>query len=77
MSDPSDTDLGKALLTESLKLLLKRVKDGDATAAELNVAMQAVARMGIEMRPTVSNPMGQLSKALTDKLPFAGSDTAH
>ena len=71
--------LGKEILTATLLLLLKRVRAGEATAAEMNVAMQTVKAMGIEMIPTKSNAAGKLRQALTDRLPFAGqdSDTAH
>jgi hypothetical protein len=52
--------------------LLKRVRDGAATAADLNVARAFLKDNGVE----VSNPahMGELAGAVTDALPFEAPD---
>jgi hypothetical protein len=75
MSKSENLNLAELLLTGTLKLLVERVKDGSATAADLAVAHKLVKDCGVQMLPTETNPMGKLMGALTDKLPFAGSDT--
>ena len=65
-------DLAKQLLTDVARRLLQRVRAGKATAADLNVARALCKDQGIGMRPTKTNPLGQLAGALTDNLPFAG-----
>lgn len=74
MSQSDNEALAKLLLNKTLEALLARVKSGEATAAELNVALQAVKAMGIEMIPKKGNAAGKLAGALTDTLPFAGDD---
>jgi hypothetical protein len=51
--------------------LLKRIRDGEATAADLNCARQWLKDNGIEARRTASNPLGQLA----DHLPQFDDDT--
>ena len=46
--------------------LLKRVKDPEAKASDLNVARQFLKDNGIEAIPTDNSPL----KALVDELPF-------
>ena len=50
--------------------LLKRVRDGTATAADLNVARQFLKDNNINAIPTKDNGIGNLAKAL----PFQSSD---
>lgn len=66
--DPKE--LGKLLLTENLKALLRRIRSGEATAADMNVARAACKDLGVEMLPTPGNPLGQLQQAVTHNLPF-------
>jgi hypothetical protein len=73
----TNEQLGQLLLTENLKLMVRKIRGGEATAADQNVALMAVKAMGIQMIPKPTNPLGQLTKAITDNLPFAGTDTAH
>jgi len=47
--------------------LLKKVKDEDVKASDLNVARQFLKDNGIDGLPTNDNPLGQL----IDELPFA------
>ena len=47
--------------------LLKKVKDEDVKASDLNVARQFLKDNGIDGLPTNDNPLGQL----VDELPFA------
>ena len=46
--------------------LLKRVKDPEAKASDLNVARQFLKDIGIEAIPVDNSPL----KALVDELPF-------
>jgi len=48
------------------KELLKRVKDPEAKASDLNVARQFLKDNGIEAIPTDNSPL----KSLVDELPF-------
>ncbi|MDH0613323.1 MULTISPECIES: hypothetical protein [Agrobacterium] len=53
--------------------LLQKVKSGDVTAAELNVARQFLKDNNIDAIPKEGSPLQQL----TDSLPFTGDeDTA-
>jgi hypothetical protein len=52
----------------------KRIQDGTATAADLAQARQFLKDNNVETLATPDNPLGQLGAALTDGLPFAGSD---
>ena len=47
--------------------LLKKVRDEDVKASDLNVARQFLKDNGIDGLPTNDNPLGQL----IDELPFA------
>jgi hypothetical protein len=52
--------------------LLQRVRNGEATAADLNVARQFLKDNGVEVtNPAVLKPLGV---ALTDVLPFEAPD---
>lgn len=66
--------LAGELLGLHLKHLKKRFNDGDITAAELTVALKTMETMGVEMRVTPTNALGQLKGAITDHLPFAGDE---
>lgn len=68
--------LAEALMDATLVALLTRVRSGDATAADLTAALKACQQNGVQQIPTANNPMGQLGKALTDTLPFAGTQPA-
>lgn len=70
-------ELGKLLLEETLNALLKRVRSGEATAADLNVARAAVKDLNIQMLPTEGNAAGQLARAVTDNLPFPDAGISH
>ena len=56
------TDLLDALAKE----LLKKVKSGDASAQELNVARQFLKDNKIECIPTKENSIGQLEESMLD-----------
>jgi hypothetical protein len=74
--------LGTTLLDETLLHLAGRVRSKKVTAAELNVALQAIKHLGINIHtdngvPKPGTPGGKLAGALTDSLPFAGGDAPH
>ena len=55
------------LLHENLAVeLLNKVKSGEATASEMNVARQFLKDNGIECIPTENNKMDDLMKNLPD-----------
>lgn len=49
--------------------LLRKIRSGEATAAELNVARQMLKDNNIQAIVTPTNPLGQLA-AVTEGLPF-------
>lgn len=59
------------ILTQAL---LDRIKGGEASASDLNVARQLLKDNGIESLRTPDNPLGQLAQALPefedDEIPF-------
>jgi len=59
-----------AILTESAKHLLDRIRSGEVTAAELTVAMKLLKDNGINAIPTKSNGLGDLAESL----PFQSLD---
>lgn len=63
-------DFLNALHGELAKELMKRIKEGTATPADLNAARQFLKDNGIEARATPTNPLGQLAGVALDKLPF-------
>ena len=72
--DPSAMDdkaLAAAIHTEGMRALLKRIRAGEATAADLNVARQWVKDNGTQQLPLP----GTVSFDLAKSLPFAGGDT--
>lgn len=70
-------ELARQLYTLTLKDLIKRIQEGTATSADLSVARAICKDANVQMLPTGGNAMGQLV-ALTEGLPFAGSDgSAH
>jgi soluble P-type ATPase len=70
MSESNETQMNAlhALLVEDL---LKKIRGGEATAAELNVARQLLKDNGIEAVIAEGNQLGSL---VTD-LPFAGLES--
>lgn len=68
--------IAEALMDATLSALLVRIKSGGATAADFTAALKACQVNGVQQVPTADNAMGQLGKAITDNLPFAG-DSAH
>ena len=60
------------LLHENLAVeLLNKVKSGEATASEMNVARQFLKDNGIEGLPVDNSPL----KALVDELPFDNDES--
>ena len=51
---------------EMARDLLRRVKTGEATPAELNTARQFLKDNGIEAIPTPDNPLGELTNRLPE-----------
>jgi hypothetical protein len=49
---------------ELAKELLRRIKSGEASATDLNVARQFLKDNGIEALPTAHNPLGNLLEGL-------------
>jgi hypothetical protein len=68
----NDNDLMKDLFTATLSALVDRVKSGEATAADLNVARQMLKDNGIGSAPSVSPDMIRLSEVL----PFTTDEEA-
>lgn len=64
--------LGRDLLEQHLQKLKARISSGEATAADFAVALKTLQEMGVQMKVSTKNAVGQLSKAVTDQLPFAG-----
>jgi len=62
-------DLLAEVLDGSTRLLLERIKSGEATAADLNVARQLLKDNGINAIPTRDNGIGRLAQ----ELPFQSS----
>lgn len=60
----TDPAIAQALHDASMRLLLIRVQDGTATAADLNVARQFLKDQGIQALPAQGSPTGNLAKAL-------------
>lgn len=69
-----DDDKFGQLHEELTKQLLKRVKDGTATASDLNVARMWLNDNGVKAAPDKNKPLKNLSDSLTN-LPF--EDKAH
>lgn len=68
-------DTAGALLTDTLQALSKKIKSGEATAADMAVALNACKALGIER---LAKPGGKTMKAagtLLENLPFAGTDS--
>lgn len=58
--------------------LLKRIKDGTATAAELSVARQLLKDNKIEAQPKKGTPLGDLADLpVFDDMPDEPGDYAH
>jgi len=56
------------------KDLLRRVKSGEATPAELTAALKMLKDNGIEAMPTQENPLGELASQLPE---FTEQDELH
>lgn len=68
----SKTDEIMALLhAEMAQKLLDKVRNGEVTAAELNVARQFLKDNGIDGVPKENTPLGNL----VNELPFTGDET--
>lgn len=50
--------------------LLARLRSGEATAADFNVARQLCKDHNLELPPTPKSPLGALAKSVADGLPF-------
>lgn len=61
---PDTYDTVKLLLDALADDLLSKIKSGDATAADLNVARQLLKDNGINCIPTKNNGIGKLAEAL-------------
>lgn len=57
--------------------LAKRIRAGEWTAADMNVARAFLKDNGIESLLTPENPLGQLKGAVTDNLPFPDAGVSH
>lgn len=65
------TDEILALLhSEMATVLLNKIRNGEVTAAELNVARQFLKDNGIDSIPKEGSPLGNLAEAL----PFTGTE---
>lgn len=56
------------------RTLAERIRSGEFTAAELAVAVKFLKDNSVQSLATPENPLGALAKAVTDNLPFAGTD---
>jgi hypothetical protein len=74
MSSPATKDALNALHAEVAKTLTARIKDGTATAADIQAAIKFLKDNNIEALAVPGSPTAGLAGALTDSLPFAGSD---
>jgi hypothetical protein len=70
MADDTTRELLGELLVHSVRKLLERIKTGEATAADLNVARQFLKDNSIDALPTKSNGL----KELHSSLPFQTSE---
>jgi hypothetical protein len=68
MTDDLDKQLAKELYTLTLKDLIRRIREGEATAADLNVARAICKDADIQSLPTPGSVMADLAATL----PFAG-----
>lgn len=68
----SNDELFADLFTATLKAMLDRVKSGEATAADLNVARQMLKDNGIGSSPAVSPDLIKIHEAL----PFTQNEEA-
>ena len=59
-----NTELLEVLFTDTIEALLARVRSGEATASDLNVARQLLKDNGIEAIATPTNPLGSLAASL-------------
>lgn len=72
MSKASIPELN-SLHAELAKALLKKLQDGAATAADLNVIRAFLKDNGVEAVAVPGSPI----RALTDSLPYSGEDSEH
>lgn len=67
--------LAEELFDASLKALKDRIKSGEATAADFAAALKYAQHIGVSAVPgKPGTPAGDFAQALTEKLPFAGSE---
>ncbi len=59
-------DLLAEIHEETAKDLLRRVKSGEASPAELQAAIKFLKDNGIEAVPVAENPLGELANSLPD-----------
>jgi len=68
------TQVLKDIQVETAKLLLARIKDGTATAADLSVARNILKDNGIQAKPVEGSPLGNLASSIptfdTDRITF-------
>jgi hypothetical protein len=78
MSDPKKGIGTQAELNELHGLIARelaaKIRDKTATAADISAAIKFLANNGIQAVVTPENPLGALAAAVTDDLPFAGTD---
>ncbi|MFN3914728.1 MAG: hypothetical protein ACK4K3_07395 [Aquabacterium sp.] len=61
----------------SLKEVIRKIKAGEATAADLTFALNAAKHLNIGQVPSATNGAGQLKQAITEGLPFPDAGMAH
>lgn len=66
----SRDDLAGLALDGALKLAVKRIKSGEATAADLTFVLNAAKHLNIGQVPSPTNGAGKLQQAITEGLPF-------
>lgn len=64
MSDEAFRDTLGTIQTEMATLLLKRIKDGTATAADLAVARALLRDNSVQAKPVKDSPLGNLAKSI-------------
>jgi len=64
MNNSAITKVLEDLHEATAKDLLRRVKSGEASSAELVAALRMLKDNGIEAMPTQDNPLGELAKQL-------------
>lgn len=73
MTTKASEELFNELHNALAKDLLQRIKDGTATAADLNVARAFLKDNGVDAIPSQGSPVGDL----VANLPFAATEDRH